>query len=423
MPNTLVRLLVKNTSLNLLAYLYLLIASFISIPLLTRGLGELAFAQFLLLSSLPPLLSVFDLGISQAVIRTLSQGKESTRLTRVSLGFFLMNGLLLALVSLLVMWGMSRLPLFSTMPLGFNLRAILAASIFLNQILTHLLAVAQAEQRFDLYNLKALLVGTANTFLAGWIAATGRGLGQIFLLLFFSYLLTFVLTAYFLDRGASLRRPAFDLRLLRPLLRYGLRLFVGKVSGQVELHTAKYILASTLSAAAVSAFAIPQLIMYRAAGAVTQCALALFPLSSRLADPSRRSRLRSLYYRLQGSILLLSLVGVWLAHSLGGIFLLWWLGEPLAAATLPLLQLLSYFFVLLAMTPLASTVVDSLGYPQYTSVSALVTAALNLIFLVLLTPRYGAMGAGYALLMAFGITTPVFLFLTEKLLQANKLKY
>lgn len=421
-----IKVLLRNTSLNLTGYIYLLAASFISIPMLERGLGNGAFAQYLLLAALPPLLSVLDLGVSQAVIRALAaeQGRAAKKIVSVSYFYFLVNALVLSVLAYFGVGLIGKSPIFGRTPIELNVTLALAVSVFMNQVLTHFLAVAQSQNRFGIFNLKTFIVGTANTLLAGMLAIRGGGLVQIFSALAVSYLITLAAAVYILDRGrAFLVRPRLDMQALGELLDYGLRRFIGTLSGQLEMHSGKYALAG-LSGLAVGAFTIPQMIMYRAAGAISQCALALFPLSSSLTDPVHRTKLRSMYYHLQAGIFGLSMIGVILAHTVGGPFLAWWLSDTqLVIQAVPVLRTLSFFFVLLSLTPIASTIMDSLGYPQYTSFSAVLTAVLNILLLVLLTPRYGAQGAAYAILISSLITTPVFLFMTERVLQSNKLKY
>lgn len=420
------KLLIKNTSLNAAGYIYLLVASFISIPLLERGLGSRVFAQYLLLAAVPPLMSVLDLGVSQSVVRTLAagQGNKNSKVRQVSYGYFLLNAVILALCTVIVVMLIGESQAFRNTVISQSVIGYLALAVFLNQVAAHFLSLAQAANRFGIFNLKTFIVGTGNTLVPGVIALAGGELETIFLALALSYVITLTAVICMLDRGESAKdRPSLDLSILRKLLGYGLRRFVGTVSGQAEIHAGKYALAG-LSGIAVGAFTIPQMIMYRAAGVISQCALALFPLSSSLADPLHRTKLRSMYYRLQLGIFVLSLLGVILAHTVGRSFLGWWLHDPqLVIQTIPILRTLSFFFVLLSLTPVASTVVDSLGYPHYTSFSAVLTAVLNMIFLYFLTPRYSAQGAAYAVLLASLITTPLFLLMTERVLQSNKLKY
>lgn len=417
--------LIGSTSLNLAGYLYLLGASVVSISLLARGLSLSALSAYVILAAVPPFISIFDLGMPQAVIRALSQteGGELRRVRVNSYGFFLATLPLIGLLTWLVLLILGRAPVVSaalTTPIILSL----VGCAMTNHLLNHFLAIAQAELRFGIYNIKSWLVGTVNTLGAGLLALWTGDLTLIFVVLFAAYLLTLVTVVYSLDRGRyAVERIALSRPVLSRLLHYGLQNFLGTLSGQVELHAGKYIL-SFLPPLFVSAFTIPQNVVYKLGGALSQGTLALFPLGSRLAHPDKRSELRRLYYQLQalilgGSLLFILIVALW-----GQPLLTLWLGAgELAQAAYPVLRLLSYFFVLMSLTPVASVVVNALGYPLYTSLSAVATAALNLLLLGLLTPSGGALGAAQAILVSSAVTTPVFLYLTERVLQDNKIQY
>jgi O-antigen/teichoic acid export membrane protein len=309
---------------------------------------------------------------------------------------------------------------------GYSLGLLfcLVVSVMANHVLNHFLALTQVELRYGVYNVKTWLVGTTNTLGAGLVALVSGDFLLIFVLLTASYLLTLFIVAYSLDRGRyALERPLFDKVTFRGLIRYGLQNFLGTVAGQLEFQGGKYVL-SALPPLTVNAFTLPQNIIYKLSGALTTGSLVLFPLSGQMSDPSRRPELRRLYYHVQGLVLIASLAFVALVAIWGQALLTLWLGAgSLATAAYPPLRLLSYFFVLMSLTPVASVVVNALGYPIYTSLSAVATAALNTLLLFIFTPTQGAYGAALAILVSSAVTTPLFLYVTERVLQENKLQY
>ena len=64
--------LLKNSSINLVGYGYLLLLSFFSIPLLLKNLGTSTFGVYLVYAGLVPLASTLNFGLVTALIRHLS---------------------------------------------------------------------------------------------------------------------------------------------------------------------------------------------------------------------------------------------------------------------------------------------------------------------------------------------------------------
>ena len=416
------RRLINNSLYNIGGYAYLLLASFLSIPWLARGLGVTRFAQYLLLAAVPPVVSILDFGVSQAVVYYLAKPDTSAidklRIRQNSLLFYLVSCLWVAALAALVLYGTSRTLLFTSAPVSFAAYAWIVGSAVVNQLLTHYLALSQGEHRFDIFNLKTVVVGTGNTLVPGILALHGSSLAIIFFSLFLSYVCSLVFVL-FAQRFRFRDSPRYDAAAFKALLRFGIKAFTGALSGQVETQAGKYVLAGSLAGGAVAAFAIPQAIVYKAAGAVSQSVLALYPVASSLSDAAHRQKLRAIYHRVQLGLLLLGIAGVALAYLYGGPFLLWWLKDQgLASSALPVLRVMSIFFVSMVMTPVASMIMDGLGYPGLTSTFAVTTAVMNLVLLFLLTPRFGAVGAAYAILISSWANMPAFLYLVEKKLKA-----
>lgn len=390
----------RATSWNLAGYMYLILASFISTPILLTNLGFSGFAQYALIIATLTLLSAFDLGLPQAVVRALVRTTAiptREQLWATSSILFIITGIISGIFAVLITRGGT---LIFFLPL-------------INNLVAHYSTLPQSTGHFGYFNAKTFIVGTGNTLLAAYLAWSGQGIASILSVLLLCYLITLFALACFSLKYFPLPwtyRPHFA--LARSLISFGLRNQVGKIAGQIQAQYAKYLL-STVSALALSAYTIATGLTQKAAGAVTQLATALYPqVASR--------PVRALYYRLQLSLLALALLGVVLYQFLGYPFLNWWLSDSvIVGAVDQVLKVLVWSFVLLIPTPLASTVLDGLGHPGTTSFFAVATTVFEIGFALLLFPTFHLMAPVYASFLALSLTTPLLLYQTARVLQSN----
>lgn len=413
------RTLIRNTTYNLAGYFFLAVASFISVPIILGSLGKNLYGVLVLFSSFIPLLSTADLGLSPAVIRELSLPQrtleEKRQIWRTSFFLFLGLGFVGIGITLGVFLGIFRhWPALESVDF-YQLRLaviILSLTLFFDYLTAHLLTLPQADQRFDVYNLRTLLVGTGNTLGTAVVAYLTR---DLVLILAFRLLL-YLVTSWSLLRYAreSLHSvaiwPQWQQALVKRLLHFGVRNFLGKVSNQVANQFSNYAVGGFLSAGAVAAFNIPQNLVIKAAGAISQATLAFFPMSAQLSSRDRIQKLKRLVVGVQGIILWVGVIEVLFVYFLGERFLLWWLKDTsFVMQAYPVFRILSWHFLLTTLTPIPTAVLNSLNYPQIPSFFALLTGLATIILTLWLTPMLGVTGPAYAAVLSSFVMVPLFL--------------
>jgi O-antigen/teichoic acid export membrane protein len=160
----------------------------------------------------------------------------------------------------------------------------------------------------------------------------------------------------------------------------------------------------------IANFNIPQNIVAKAAGVVSQFSQAFFPLSASLLQKDKILKLKKLFVNLQILIGAGSLLGIVIVHFFGQAFLLWWLKDTqVVAAAFPVLQVLMYYFILVALTPIPTALVQGLNKPQIASFFAVLTITLEIITLFYFVPKHQALGAAYSFLISSLISVPAFI--------------
>ncbi len=213
------------------------------------------------------------------------------------------------------------------------------------------------------------------------------------------------------DLGVGVLRPKLHASDTKYLLNFGIKNFITSLAGQAEIQSSKYILGSISSAAAVTAYSIPQNIVIKGAGIVSQVAQALFPLSASLLDADRVKKLKQTVYSLELLVLAGGLLAVFCSFTFGNEFLLWWLNDPeIVKIAHPILNVLSFYFLLTSLTPIPGVIIQSINKPEIPSFFAVLTTVLEIGAMLYLIPIYGSIGAAYAAVFSSSITVPSFLF-------------
>lgn len=425
--------LIKNTGFNLAGYFYLLVASFFSVSVLLRNLGRDVFGVYIFLVSFIALSAVFDFGISNAVVRKLSlpqtSREEKVKTWKTSFAIFIALALILFVISLILLSYLSRtMPIFAHVDIFTVNLAILILSviIFINHLNNHFLNLPQAEQRFDIFNSKTLFVGSANTIVSAIVSGFYPNIAAIY----FCQLIFHILTTLFMLRyslrffsGADFF-PYYDKDMAKELFSFGLKNFVGTLTGQVENQFSNFILGAMVSAKAITSFSIPQSIVAKGAGVVSQFAQAFFPLSASLLTKDRIKKLKMLVIGVEGLTFVAGLVAVVLAHTIGFQFLTWWLKDTVVVATAyPVLKILSFYFVLVSLTPIPTALLQGLNKPQIPSFFGALTVAIEIALSLFLVPSYGVIGIAYAFLTSVCITVPLLLIVTWQNIEGEIAKF
>jgi len=403
--------LARATTWNLAGYLYLILASLISTRIVIKALGLTGFSQYALVVATVTLASSIDLGLSSAVVRefAISPSSRHRQIWSTSFTLFVITGLLAATIATVIVTFLRLAP--ELVVLTFILTLV-------SHLLSHYLTLPQSQGRFDLYNLKTFLVGTANTFLAALLASLGYSLPVLLGFQLGAYLVAmFILfrytTKYFLSRHLR-----FSLIHAHDLLSFGLKNQFGKLLGQIGAQYAKFLLVP-VSALSVSAYAIAQGVVLKLAGGLTQLTTALYPASSQARGTPA---VRALYHRLQLVFLIFSCLGLVGYGFFGLAFVTWWLKDlDIVYAVHSVLRILVWYLAILVLTPLPSTILDSHGRPGLTSLFTTLTVLFEITLAVLLFPRFGLVAPSIAALTSVIITTPPLLYVTERVL-TNKVK-
>jgi O-antigen/teichoic acid export membrane protein len=294
-----------------------------------------------------------------------------------------------------------------TFPLGHSF--LIFFLIVFSNLASHYLTLPESHGRFDIYNLRVLLTGTANTFLAAYFAWLNLGITTILLGQLTSYCLLLLILHHYSKK--HLTYTHYSPLQAQLLLSFGIRNQLGKFVNQLSAQYPKFLLTS-IGSLAISTYTIAQNIVVKMAGGLTQLSRAIYPATSR---NNHSPKIYQLYHRLQISLVLLGILSIVIYHYFGYPFLVWWLSDPkITQSVHSVLRVYIWYFSLLILTPIPANILDSHNRPGLTSLLGTLTFITEFIVAIILLPQYQILSPAYAGIISLLIFLPILLYHTEK---------
>ncbi|WP_448684274.1 flippase [Enterobacter cloacae] len=391
--------LVKNTFWNLSGYI---IPSLIAIPALgylARVLGPERFGLFTLAVALVGYASIFDAGLTRAVIREVSfyRDKEeeikkvisNSTLILVVMGMIGGISIFLSAEHLVILLKVGAIykkeVIYSIELLGITIPLFL-----LNQVW---LGILEGLEQFKKLNI---IKSFNSSFIAGFpaifvmfktdliFAVMGLLLARITSLMFTFYACKkhVVSSGVKIDKITSLR-----------LLRYGGWITISNIVSPLMTYLDRFFISNITGAANVAFYTAPSEGVQRLTIIPGALSRAVFPKLSRYTDSNEKKKQQALAYLLMGiAIFPLCLIGVSFSQEI----LTLWMGEAYGGLSATILQILlvGFFFNCIAQIPFSA--IQAAGHSRTTALLHICEVMPYLILLYSFIHLYGILGAALA---------------------------
>jgi membrane protein EpsK len=287
-----------------------------------------------------------------------------------------------------------------------------------NLALTLFTAVPQGLQRLDVYAGRTIFLSTLTAAAQIGAVKLGFGLRGVALGTLAVNLLglaMFVVVARRLLPGVGVR-PRLDRWALRQLAGFGAMKFVSQASVVVTLQLDRMIVAAFLPIAQVAYYAVPVTITQKLMLIQASFFTAFFPAASELHAVREQARLRRLYLGGQKLMLAIVIPLVVLLAVLSRPLLSVWLGPRFGASSGDILAVLAVGYGLTLLTGMPALIADATGHPHWTATAGAAAAVINVTLTIVLVPRFGAIGAAYALLVNSVVQGLTFVLIVQRVL-------
>lgn len=387
----------KNSFWNLLGVAVPLLISLITMGWLARELGAEKFGVFLIAFSVIGYASVFDAGLTRAVIRFIAFNNRDYNADRVVMGTAIVTIFFLGLIGsfLIFLFSESIVGYLNVEESSYNdvVKSFDILSLIILPTLLSMVLFALPEGRQDFFKLSIYKAVSGGVIAVAPLIAVlyemslasamvGLLAGRVF-----SFLIALI-PSFLVFRFDFL---CFRMKTLKDLFNFGGWITLSNIISPVMVNSDRLILSNYLGASQVAFYAAPSEIIGRMSVVPASIARVLFPLfSSSNKESSEHSR--NAYF---GMILIL-LTMIVPVFILSGWVLTLWLGKSFSGDASLILKILlvGFFFNALAQIPFAQ--IQAYGKSRVTAVIHLIELIPYLIILFYLVKNYGLVGAAIA---------------------------
>lgn len=427
-------LVTKNTIYNFLGQIILLILGFIITPFIIHSLGNESYGILSVVMAMVGYFSVLDLGLGISVIKFVadfSAKADRQSLEKVigtALVAYIMVGLLgsflLILTAKLLVNQFFHIPSW-LIPTALVVFYVSALGFLINMILAVFHAVPSALQRMDIVSSRNIFFGLLNT--VGIIILLSLGYGLVAVVIWntlVSALATLIFLAVILRLlpGISIK-PKFDWEIFSRLIKFGGFKFLSNIAGQVVFQLDKILIGIFHPISAVTFYAAPVSIVQKGLMLMLNITNAAFPALSQSHTLNDYQRIKDLYLRMYKFIGLVIFPIMAFLFVFSDQLILIWLGKEFVSQSAPVLKILALAYLIAAISAPGVVAADAFGKPQVPAFFATISAVINLLVALILIPKFGVIGAAWAMVINFASQVPIFLiFVHKKIVKISNLE-
>jgi O-antigen/teichoic acid export membrane protein len=413
----------KNTSYNILGFLWPIIFTLLVTPLIVFKLGVKEYGIYLFVTATLTLLGLLDLGLGTAVTKHLSYyygKKDNVALRKVahsSNSLFLIIGTAgFALVALIALGSRHFLPAkFDAYQQYSTLFLIGGAIFFVSSLSSTCNSILTAVQRFDIstkINMAQVTVSSLSMLL---VVELSGSLEYVFL----TQLAVMILLAITLFYQAKKALPVATLRLgwdkkeIASCFKFGIVNFINNIASTALSSLDRLIIPFFAGPSNLTYYSIPGNVGAKIPGLSNTLSVSLFPTVSQLSGGEEISRIKILYIR---SFRLITIIAGALTVTVIAFsyqVLRFWLNQDFAVHSSSILVVLALTNFILALFGPLSNFLLGLGKLKFLSLSSIGMAVFNALLLLILLPLYGIAGAAYAYLISV-LPVAYFFYYVEK---------
>jgi len=426
------RMLARNTILNLIGYGTPLLVALVTIPVIIKGLGAERFGVLALVWILISYIGLFDLGLSRALIKLISeklgagQEDEIPPLIWTGLSVMCFTGVLVGGVSaVLLPWLVKDVLNIPLMLQKETLDAFYLIAVFVPIIVLSiaLRGILDAHQRFDLTNTVRIPLGIF-TFLAPVLVLPfSVSLFHIVALILAGRMLACIVQAAFCFHivPALGREIVFQKKMVGVLIKFGGWMTLTNIISPIMIYVDRFFISGIISVTAVAYYATPGEIVTKLTLVSGAMMAVFFPAFScvYVQDKNNAAQLFATGVKYVFLIIFpLSLFIVLLSYE--GLNL--WLGPEFAEKSTMVMQVLSSGVLFLCLGQVPYALIQGAGRPDITGIIHLVEIPFYLAALFLLTTAYGIKGASIAWCVRLAFDAALLFYIASKML-GGKNKY
>lgn len=415
--------LLRHSAYNLAGYILPTLIAIPSLGVISRCLGIEAFGIFMLIFAFVGYSSIFDAGLTRAVIREVSihKNNEQEQLKILStstavvfiLGIFaavLLNVFSLQLIHFLKVSEIY----FQDIKFIFYLLAVIIPIYLVNQIW---LAYLEGEEQFAILNIQRTVT---SSILAGLPAILVYFYGSLISAVYgivisrmFSLVVTYAFSSHILKKV----RPVICFDTLKRMIKYGSWLTVSNIISPVMTYFDRFIISNVLGADNVAFYSAPAEGISRLSNVPFALSRALFPKISSISNKLEKKSLEDKSYFIISVVCLpIVIIAIIFSH----LIMSTWMGESYADKSSVILQILLIGFYFNSLAQIPYSVLQASGFSRATALIHCTEVIPYLLILYVLTSDYGLTGTAIAWSLRMVVDFLILYCVRRKMDEKNK---
>ncbi|MFH1292374.1 MAG: oligosaccharide flippase family protein [bacterium] len=409
---------IKNSVYSFSGFVWMLLLSFIAMPIVIKGLGSEKYGFFVLLNSILSVFGLLDLGMGYPFFKKLSENPENpdykalTPIFSLTFWFYTAVGLFCLLILLLIR---GFLPNILNSADGFVysytwMFLMVGLTFFLKMIAMPLQQMLPALQRIDLSTKISLINITLIQIGSIVVVSMGYGITSLVLIQLSSAFLLF--SIYFilwkkLLPGIKLKLY-FSFKRFRSMLKDGFMVFISNFMSNILAQFDKFVLSFFWGPSSVSYYSSGQMITDKIHSTSFSLSTVFTPVFSNIDHLKQGDRQIKIFRR---AIRFISFITFGLTITIflyGNSFIKYWINEDFAINTVFALKILAFTYFMLSLFGFIYAFLIGIKRLKFVVFATTLNALLNVTFIFILIPRFSLNGAAVAYLLS---TIPVFYYL------------
>ncbi|HEY2451585.1 MAG TPA: flippase [Scandinavium sp.] len=391
--------LIKNSIYNLAGFAIPTIIAIPALGLLARLIGAESFGLFTLAFALVGYASIFDAGISRAVIREISLHREddfekkqiiaTATIVVIALGLCAMTLFLLFSNEIVSALNISAKYQEDTAK-SLKLISIIIPIYLINQVW---LGYLEGLEKFANINLQRIVTSSVLAILPTLLCMLHASLYSAIMGLVIGRFVSLILTACICRKIIISSKLCFNATTFHRLISFGGWLTISNLISPVMVYFDRFVISHMIGAAKIAFYTAPAEGVSRLINIPYALARALFPKLSYCVDHGERKRLeRQCYFII--SIVCLPIVIIGALFS--SFIMTTWMGPEYGATAANVLKILLIGFYFNALAQIPYSMLQSLGKSKLTASVHLVEVVPYLLLLLFCTNHYGIIGTAFA---------------------------
>lgn len=397
---------------------------FVTVPIVVHAIGTSAYGVYALSSVILGYVAFLDFGLTASVVRSVSKHRTLGDLAALEravgtaftllIALGVLGSVAIVLVSPLVVRSLLHVPTQLIADAQFALQ-VAGIGFGVNMVLVVFAGVVQGLQRLDIFAIRSVVLSTLTSASQVTAVLLGGGLRALVLATMAVSVIGFLI---FLTASRRLLpqvsfRPRLDRLAVRELVGFGLFRFINQASGQVTTQFDPIVIGLFLPISAVGFYSVPLQLTQRFHVVQDSVATAYFPAAVEIHSRHDREREQMLYLAAVKLVLVAMIFLIVVCVGYSGPIMSAWVGSAIAGRAGPILAVLAIGYGLSALIGVPAQASDATGHQRWTAGFAVASALIQLGCALVLVPRFGAIGAAYAVVINTVTQGTIFVLLVQ----------